>query len=141
MNWQHGDYSLSDDQLDLDASVALIQSTWWAGTRPRAVIEHSLKHSLNFALFHRGQQVGIARVVTDRATVGYLCDVIIAEAHRGQGTGQWLLQTLLDHPDLRACRIDLFTRDAEEFYRPFGFGPHKYTNLVRYPTGRETSVK
>ena len=87
-----------------------------------------------FGLFHASRQIGFARVVSDRATVGYLCDVIIAPEHRGGGLGKWMLKTILEHPELKTCRIDLFTRDAQEFYRQFGFAPHKFTNLVRYPT-------
>ena len=135
MRWAHDEYELTDvaGELDLDASVALIQSTYWAARRSREVIARSLRHSLNFGLFHQGRQVGISRVVTDRATVGYLCDVVVAEAHRGRGAGRWMLQCILEHPELRGCRIDLFTRDAQEFYRQFGFGPHRFTSMVRYP--------
>ena len=133
MRWTKDSYSLADDLLDLATTRQLIQSTYWGNTRSGETIEQSLKHSLNFGLFHEGKQVGFARVVTDRATVGYLCDVVIAETHRGHGAGKWLLQCILAHPELRNCRIDLFTRDAQEFYRGFDFGPHKYTNMVRYP--------
>lgn len=135
MHWQHGDFSLTDEtqRLDLAAVTALLRSTYWAADRSPETIERSLCHSLNFGLFHGAKQVGFARVVTDRATVGYLCDVVIADAHRGQGIGKWLLTCILEHPELRGCRIDLFTKDAQEFYRTFGFGPHKYTNMVRYP--------
>jgi GNAT superfamily N-acetyltransferase len=135
MIWLRGEYSLVDDRdkLDLGAITALLQSTYWAANRPREIIARTLHHSLNFGLFWRGRQIGFARVVTDHATVGYLCDVVIAPEHRGKGLGGWLLETLLNHPNLRTCRIDLFTKDAQEFYREFGFRPHKYTNLVRYP--------
>lgn len=135
MQWQRENYTLTDEtaRLDLAAVVALLRSTYWAAERPVEVTERSLRHSLNFGLFHGAEQVGFARVVTDRATVGYLCDVVIADAHRGKGLGKWLLTGILEHPELRGCRIDLFTRDAQEFYRAFGFGPHRYTNLVRYP--------
>lgn len=137
MQWQHGDYTLADEtaRLDLAATAALLRSTYWAAERPREIIERSLRHSLSFGLFHGAEQVGFARVITDRATVGYLCDVVIAEKHRGQGLGKWLLTCILEHPELKGCRIDLFTKDAQEFYRAFGFGPHRYTNMVRYPTG------
>jgi ribosomal protein S18 acetylase RimI-like enzyme len=137
MNWHQGDYVLTDEtaRMDLDALCELLHSTYWASTRPREVIEKTLRHSLNFGLFHAERQVGFARVVSDRTTVGYLCDVVIATEHRGRGLGKWILQTILDHPELKNCRIDLFTRDAQEFYRQFGFGPHKFTNLVRYPPG------
>lgn len=135
MHWENGEYLLVDDtaKIDLEAVTRLLRSTYWAAHRSEATIAKSLEHSLNFGLFHAGRQVGFARVVTDRATVGYLCDVVIVPGHRGRGVGTWLLQTILQHPDLLACRIDLFTRDAQEFYRRFGFGPHKFTNLVRYP--------
>lgn len=135
MQWQQGEHTLTDEtaHLDLAAVVALLRSTYWAAERPAEVTERSLRHSLNFGLFHGAEQIGFARVVTDRATVGYLCDVVIAEGHRGQGLGKWLLTCILEHPKLRGCRIDLFTKDAQEFYRAFGFGPHKYTSLVRYP--------
>lgn len=136
MQWQQDDYSLTDEtaRLDLAAVVALLRSTYWAAERPAEVTERSLRHSLNFGLFHRAEQIGFARVITDHATVGYLCDVVIADAHRGKGLGKWLLTCILDHPELKGCRIDLFTKDAQEFYRAFGFGPHRYTNMVRYPT-------
>ena len=46
-------------------------------------------------------QVGFARVVTDRATYAYLCDVYVLETHRGQGLGKWLIETVMAHPDLQ----------------------------------------
>ena len=133
MQWQKDDFTLADDRLNLDAVCALLHSTYWAATRPREVIEKSLRHSLNFCLFRGGRQIGFARVVSDRATVSYLCDVVIAPEFRGCGVGKWVLQCILDHPELRGTRMDLFTKDAQEFYRPFGFGPHRFTSLVRYP--------
>lgn len=133
MHWTRDDFTVANDRLDLDATVALLRTTHWAANRPRDVIEKSLRQSLNFALFHRERQVGFARVVTDRATVSYLCDVVIAAEFRRQGLGKWLLGCILDHPELRGTRMDLFTKDAHEFYRAFGFAPHKFTSLVRYP--------
>lgn len=135
MQWQQDDYTLTDEtaRLDFAAVVALLRSTYWAAERPVEITARSLSHSLNFGLFHHAEQIGFARVVTDHATVGYLCDVVIADAHRGKGLGKWLLTCILEHPELKDCRIDLFTKDAQEFYRAFGFGPHRYTNMVRYP--------
>jgi ribosomal protein S18 acetylase RimI-like enzyme len=78
--------------------------------------------------------VGFARIITDYSTHAYLCDVVIAEAHRRKGVGKWMLRQILDHPSLPGCRIDLFTRSAQGFYRGFGFGTHKDESLVRYPS-------
>ncbi|NBP85715.1 MAG: N-acetyltransferase [Mycobacteriaceae bacterium] len=135
MQWQKGDYLLTDEpgRLDLAAATAMLRATYWAADRSTEVMERAVQNSMTFSLFHGTKQVGFARVVTDRATVGYLCDVVIADDQRGHGLGKWLLTCILEHPDLRGCRIDLFTRDAQEFYRAFGFGPHRYTNMVRYP--------
>ena len=137
MNWSKDNYTLTDEPagFDFEITCALLHSTYWAADRSCQTIARSLQHSLNFGLFHGPEQVGFARVVTDRATVAYLCDVVIADEHRGRGIGRWMIQCILDHPELQHCRIDLFTKDAQEFYRPFGFGPHPYTNMVRYPPG------
>jgi ribosomal protein S18 acetylase RimI-like enzyme len=139
MEWTHNDYTLTDDpdRIDFAELCSLLWGTYWAETRGREVIERSVRRSLSFALLRGGKLAGFARVVTDAATVGYLCDFVIGEAHRGAGIGQWMLTQILAHPDLRGCRIDLFTRDTQEFYKPFGFGPHKFTSMVRYPP-RET---
>jgi GNAT superfamily N-acetyltransferase len=142
MNWEFTGYELTDETVrqDLDAVTALLRSTYWAADRPRSVMERSLRNSLCFGLFHEAVQVGFARVVTDFATVGYLCDVVIADGHRGKGVGKWMLNCILEHPQLKGCRIDLFTKDAQEFYRGFGFGPHRYTNMVRYPPSTSSTA-
>ncbi len=139
MDWQNGEYTITDEneRVDLRAVCTLLAGTYWANRRAPEVIVRSVRHSLCFSLFHGGEQVGLMRVVTDFATVGYLCDVVIGEAHRGRGLGKWMMEVVLAHPQLRGCRLDLFTGDAQEFYRGFGFGPHRYTSMVRYPEERE----
>lgn len=135
MNWHKGEYWLTDewDKLDVDCIHAWLISTYWAGSRTRETVEKSMRHSLCFGMFENRTPIGFARVVTDHSTHGYLCDVFVAQEHRGQGLGTWMLQCILDHPDLRTSRLDLFTRDAQEFYQKFGFAKHRYDCMVRYP--------
>jgi ribosomal protein S18 acetylase RimI-like enzyme len=135
--WRNGEFTIIDEpsRMDFGAICRLLAGTYWAKDRAENVIKTSIQNSLSFALFKGNVQVGFARVVTDRATVGYLCDVVIADTLRGSGLGKWLLTTVLEHPDLAGCRIDLFTRDAQDFYRQYGFGPHRFTSMVRYPDG------
>ena len=65
---------------------------------------------------------GFARVITDRASFGYLADVYILEAHRGRGLSKKLIATLLAHPELQGLRrLLLATRDAYDWYSKFGF--------------------
>lgn len=80
-----------------------------------------MKGSLNFGLFSEGRLIGFARVITDRIIFSYLCDVIIDEAFRGRGIGQWMLKRVIEHPEIKATRQMLVTKDAQGFYAKFGF--------------------
>jgi GNAT superfamily N-acetyltransferase len=74
-------------------------------------------------VYKHEEQVGFARVVTDRATFAYLADVFVLEEHRGRGIGKWLVEVILSHPDLQGLRRwMLATRDAHDLYRRYGFG-------------------
>lgn len=121
------DYLVSDDNGRLDVEVIhhfLSVESYWAENIPRTVVEKSIAHSLCFGVYHQGRQVGFARLITDRATYGYLADVFIIVLYRGKGLSKWLIECILAHPDLQGLRrISLATRDAHELYRQFGFGP------------------
>lgn len=100
------------------------------GTRgiPRDVFVRSVENSLCFGAFSGDRQVGFARVVTDRATYAYVCDVFVLESERGCGVGKRLMRAIMEHPDLQSLRRwTLFTRDAHGLYRQFGF------RIARYP--------
>ncbi len=121
---RRGSLLISTDpaRLDIDTVCEFLARSYWANDRPRDVIEKSLKNSLVFGIYDSDRQVGMARVVTDYATFGWVCDVFIDEAYRGQGIGKWLMATVLDHPELaRVRRLLLATRDAQGLYRQFGF--------------------
>lgn len=69
-----------------------------------------------------GLLVGAARAVSDQVWVATVSDVVIRERHRGRGLGTSLMQHLLAHPAVRACRAQrLGTADAMSFYARFGF--------------------
>jgi GNAT superfamily N-acetyltransferase len=71
-----------------------------------------------------GEQAGLARVVTDRATHAWLCDVFVLPDHRGKGIARWMVRTAIDHPALAGVRrILLATLDAHGVYTALGFTP------------------
>lgn len=110
------------DRLDVDAIHAFLTRSYWAKGVSRERVAKSLEGSLCFGLFEGERQIGFARVITDRATFGYLCDVYVLEAHRGRGLGKRLVEAVRAHPDLRALRrLLLKTRDAHGLYAQFGF--------------------
>jgi GNAT superfamily N-acetyltransferase len=118
-------YQISTDNslLDFDAIFNYLdQQSYWAKGMPRAKLKKATEHSLCFGVYKDGVQAGFARVVTDRATFAYLCDVFILPAHQGAGLSKWMMQTIMAHPDLQGLRRwSLATLDAHGLYKQFGF--------------------
>jgi N-acetylglutamate synthase-like GNAT family acetyltransferase len=117
-------YTVSTDpaRLDVDAIHAYLTRSYWAAGIPKDLVERSLRLSLCFGLYRGKEQAGFARLVTDLATFAYLADVFVLEGHRGQGLSKWLMECVLDHPDVRGLRRwHLVTRDAQGLYAKFGF--------------------
>jgi GNAT superfamily N-acetyltransferase len=117
-------YRISTDPSELDLGVVhgYLKESYWAAGIPEDVVRRSIKNSLCFGVYRDAEQVGFARVITDRATFAYLADVFVVEAHRGRGIGKWLVRVILSHPDLQGLRRwMLATRDAHELYRSCGF--------------------
>lgn len=116
--------SLSNDpaRLDVDAIHAFLTRSYWAQGVSRERVARSLERSLCFGLFDGERQIGFARVITDRVTFGYLCDVYVLEPYRGRGLGKRLVEAVRAHPDLQGLRRMLLkTRDAHGLYEPYGF--------------------
>jgi GNAT superfamily N-acetyltransferase len=122
-------FTLSTDPARLQIEVIhayLSRQSYWAQGRPLETVKHSIENSLCYGIYQivpqgSEQQVAFARVVTDYATFAWLCDVFVLESHRGEGLGKWLVESVVDHPDLQKIRrILLATRDAHELYRNYG---------------------
>ena len=72
----------------------------------------------------KGALIGFARLVTDKATFAWLCDVIVMPGKQGKGLGRALVQTFQKHPELQGLRRWLLgTKDAHGVYEPLGFSP------------------
>ena len=118
------EFTISTDQtkLDLDMICNFLQSAYWANQRSRKTVLKSLEHSLCFGLYHHEQQIGMVRVISDFATFAYLCDVFVIKDYRGRGLGKYLMQTVLEYPELTGLRrVLLATKDAHGLYSQFGF--------------------
>ena len=71
-----------------------------------------------------GEQVAIARAVTDGATFAWVCDVYVAPDARGIGIGSWMVDELVKLLEAEGIlRVVLATRDAHEVYARLGFEP------------------
>jgi GNAT superfamily N-acetyltransferase len=125
-------HTVSTDRrrIDIELVQRVLGSTYWAAGIPREVVVRSIEHSLVFGVYDTTRQVGFARVITDLATYAYLSDVFIVEECRGCGLGDWLIESIVRHPQLQGLRrFALFTRDAASLYARHGF------SAMEAPTG------
>jgi GNAT superfamily N-acetyltransferase len=113
-------------RLDVASIHGFLSTSYWSPGVPRAVVERAIAGSLVWGVYDGGAQVGFGRVVTDRATFAWLCDVFVLESYRGRGLARWLVQTIRDHDGLQGLRRFLLaTRDAHPLYAQVGFTPLK----------------
>lgn len=128
MRWEGPDgYWASDDQELVDVAWVhdwLSHEAYWAMGRLHPVVANSIEHSLVFGLYSADRaQVGFARIVTDYATFGWLCDVFVDEAHQGHGLGSFLVETAITHPAVRELRLVLSAAPERTLYARHGFVP------------------
>jgi GNAT superfamily N-acetyltransferase len=124
--WKRGRYHVSTDpsRLDITGTTAYLDTTYWAQGRPESMVRRSIEGSIAFGVYDGDDQVGFARVVTDRATFGWVCDVFILDSHQGRGLGMWLMRCVLAHPDLQDLRRWLLgSTNARGLYARLGFVP------------------
>ena len=124
-SWQRGDYEISTDRERIDLALThrfLSEEAYWSPGVPLEVVERAIVGSIVFGIYKGSAQAGLARVVSDRATFAWICDVFVLPEHRGAGLGKWLMECVTAHPELQGLRRwILATRDAHGLYRQYGF--------------------
>jgi N-acetylglutamate synthase-like GNAT family acetyltransferase len=123
--WQQGEYTISTDNHRLNLPLIhdfISNQSYWGQGRKIETVELALNNSLNFGLYKDAEQIGFARVVTDYCTFAWLADVFIVEGFRGSGLSKWLMEVIMNHPQLTNLRRwVLATKDAHGLYQQFGF--------------------
>ena len=118
-------YFITTDISKLDVNIIhqyLSEESYWALGIPKHVVEKSIENSLCFGLFYNKNQIGFARLITDKATFAYLADVFILKTYRGKGLSKWLMKTIQSHPELQHLRRWLLTtKDAHSLYKQLGW--------------------
>jgi len=121
----NGEFFITTDSVKINLNTVhqfLSQESYWAKDVPIEIVKRSIENSLCFSVFYKDQQIGFARVITDKATFAYLADVFIIKEYRGRGLSKWLLQTIHAHPELQGLRRWLLgTKDAHDLYTQFGW--------------------
>jgi GNAT superfamily N-acetyltransferase len=122
--WKKDEYLISTDRfkIDLDVVHDFLSQSYWAEGIPREAVERSIENSLCFGVYHQDNLIGFARAISDFATFAYLGDVFILPAYRGKGLSKWLMEIIVNHPQLQGLRrLTLATRDAHKLYEQFAF--------------------
>jgi GNAT superfamily N-acetyltransferase len=135
MNLNLKELLISDDKslLNIDIIYDFMQRSYWANRRPKDKIKKSIENSLCYGVYFSGKQVGFARVVTDWATMYYLCDVFIDEEYRGQGIGKKLIKEIISSEDLKNLFGYLGTKDAHTLYEQYDFIREPEKVMTRIP--------
>ncbi len=118
-------FKISTDKSLLNFDVIyryLDTESYWAKGIPAEKLRRAIDNSMCFGVYQNNDQIGFARVITDNATFGYIADVFILPGFRSIGLSKWLMQTIVNHPDLQGLRRwSLATADAQGLYSQFGF--------------------
>lgn len=127
MNYEstYQDYLFSDDKEKLQIEVIyqyLSKESYWAQNIPFKTVQTAIDGSCCFGVYKSDIQIGFARVITDRATYGYLADVFILPEYRGKGLSKELMRFIMEASYLQGLRrFMLATKDAQGLYTQFGF--------------------
>ena len=125
MKVRKGEYEIDTDKRRLDIAGIhgfLSTESYWAKSRTLEQTLAAIENSLCYGIYKGREQVGFARVVTDRATFAYVGDVYVIDGHRGQGLSKWLMKVIVEQPDMQGLRRwVLATRDAHGLYEQFEF--------------------
>ena len=124
MPTEHYEITTNTTRMDVPAIHAFLSQTYWSPGIPLSLVQRAIANSLCFGVLLGTQQVGFARVITDKASFAYLADVYVLEPHRGKGLARLIIEGVIAHPDLQGLRrILLATRDAHALYAQYGFKP------------------
>ena len=102
----------------------LTSSYWSPGIEREKVEKAAAGSSIVIGAFDGDLQVGYCRIISDRTTFGWVCDVFVDSEYRGRGIARKMVNYALqdvDHQGMR--RWVLATADAHGVYAKLGFAP------------------
>jgi predicted GNAT family N-acyltransferase len=123
METNFGEYKFSDNKslISIDKVCELLGNSYWANNRKRETTIKAIENSLCIGIYLKEEMVGFARIVTDYATMYWLCDVIIDTQYRKNGLGTKLIEIITKMKELDGMFGILATSDAHGLYEKYGF--------------------
>jgi len=98
--------------VELDEIVALYESVGWSAyTKAPALLYAAIAGSSYVVTARRGERlIGLARAVSDNATICYLQDVLVRPDEQGNGVGRALVQAVLAPGQRQTSHVLLLSR-------------------------------
>ena len=118
-----------------------LEAEYWGWDYTEEKVKENAANSLCFGLYEREtnrchevpgvpfivddpdliKQLAFARVITDKVSFSFICDVVVDRDLRGMGHGTKLMECIVAHPDVKKTITVLGTKDAYRFYEKLGF--------------------
>jgi predicted GNAT family N-acyltransferase len=102
----------------------LYQDIWFTQGRELEDIKEMLKNSyLVLGFVEDGNLVGFCRAISDGVYKAFLFDVIVKESERGNGTGKYIVESILRHDKIKNVKhVELYCPEkVTPFYEKFNF--------------------
>ncbi len=132
--------SHSRERLDYVRMTGWLLASYWAHWQKPDQIQTALKNSIVIGAYVVGHatpalQVGLVRIVSDRAANSMITELYVDEPHRRRGVGRLLMEAAIQHDAVRPTLCILGCRPhLRVFYSEFGFVGVGGDLLVRNPT-------
>ena len=123
MDINFSEYKFSDNKslISIDKVCELLGKSYWANNQKRETTVKAIENSICIGIYLKKEMIGFARIVTDYATMYWLCDVIIDTQYRKNGSGKKLIEIITKMKELDGMFGILATRDAQKLYEKYGF--------------------
>jgi ribosomal protein S18 acetylase RimI-like enzyme len=116
-----------------------LEAEYWGWAYTKEKVQENAANALSFGIYERldpsgtVNQLGFARVITDKVSFSFICDVVVDNGRRGEGIGTKLMDCILAHPDVKKTITILGTKQAWLFYEKFGFHAPAQPMMQRDP--------
>jgi GNAT superfamily N-acetyltransferase len=132
------------ENVDFDVVHPWLASSYWSPQITREKVERAARgSSLVLSATWNGAQAGYLRIISDKATFAWVCDVFVGESFRGRGIAKAMMRYALAHPEHQGLRRwVLATKDAHDVYRACGFEelwePDRW--MIYFPGGTPVTI-
>lgn len=114
------------EKMDFEKVTEMLSNAFWCkGIKIDEVIKGAENSALVVGIFTDNKnQIGYARVISDKTRFAYILDVYVDENFRRNGIGQKMINYILNHEELMdVYQWLLITKDAHGVYSKVGFKP------------------